>query len=131
LILFSLTVAGRASHHLGILVEVDLQIGGVGFAGQAGLPVGAEPGGADVRLAAPGAGEGALVVVQAVVQLQVYELREAGLALVALERLRARVQPQVRLQVGGGAELLPALGAGVRLFTCRSKIAFLSLLFCC
>ena len=62
--------------------------------------MGSKSGRADVGLAAAGAGEGSLVVVQPVVQLQVDELGEAGLALVALVGLRTGVQAKVGLQVG-------------------------------
>ena len=82
------------------LLSVDLQVCRARLAGQPGLPVGSKSGRADVGLAAAGAGEGSLVVVQPVVQLQVDELGEAGLALVALVGLRTRVQSQVGLQVG-------------------------------
>jgi hypothetical protein len=61
----------------------------------------AKSGSADVGLAAARAGKGPLVVVKAVMQLEVDELGEAGLALVALVRLGARVQSQVGLQVRG------------------------------
>ena len=44
-------------------------------------------------------------------------LGEASAALVALEGLLSQVQAHVRLEVGGGAEPLPALVTPVRLFT--------------
>ena len=59
-----------------------------------------QTGSADVRLATSGTRERSLVVVKTVVQLQVNELCEAGLAFVALVGLRTRVQAQVGLQVG-------------------------------
>ncbi len=97
-----LTVTSRASHHSGFSRRplcVDLQISSTGFAGQACLPVCSKSRSADVGLAASRAGKGALVVVESVVQLEVDELGEAGLALVALVRLGARVKSQVGLQV--------------------------------
>ena len=65
-----LTVTSRASHHSSFSrcpLRVDLQIGRTGLAGQACLPVRAKSGSADVGLAAAGAGEGALVIVEAMV----------------------------------------------------------------
>lgn len=119
-----LTVASWTSHHPGFgsrPLGVDLQIGGAGLAGQTRLPVRAQTRSRNVGLSAAGTGEGSFVVVKSVVQLQVDELREAGLALVALVRLRARVESQVRLQVGRRAELFPAFRASMRLLAFKEE----------
>ena len=99
---------------LDLVHVLDVLVGG--GAGRRRLPVGPQPAGRDVGLAAPAA-ERALVAVQPDVQLQVDVLGEAARALLARERLVARVQPLVRLQVGRGAELAVALAALVRTLT--------------
>lgn len=80
-----------------------------------------QPRSANVGLVARATAEGALVVVQPLVQLQVHELRELGRAAITRVRLGARVEAHVRLQVGRGAETLLAFGALVRLFTYKTK----------
>ena len=50
-------------------------------------------------------------------KLEMHELRELGRASVARVRLRARVQPHVRLQIRRRAEPLLALGTLMRLLS--------------
>ena len=75
----------------------------------------------DVGLAAP-AVERALVPVQPDVELQVDVLGEPAGAELARERLVARVEPLVGLQVGRRAELPVALAALVRALTLHLKM---------
>lgn len=76
-----------------------------------GIQTGAPTSLGEVATGSRGAGGWAAVLVQAPVELEVDALGETAAALVALEGLLARVQPQVGLQVAPAAE---ALGARLR-----------------
>lgn len=65
--------------------------------------------------------ERSLVGVDALVQFQVYQLRERGRAYLADERLVAGVQPRMGLEVRRGAEPFLTHVAFVRTFSCRKK----------
>jgi len=79
-------------------------------------PYSPQSAGADVRFLATVARKRSFVRVDALVQFQVDQLRERGRAYLAHERLVARVQPRMGLQVRRGAEPFLAHVALVRPF---------------